>query len=54
MSSKAVVWKLDPHTRGKHEVLRHYLAAWFPILGSFAGRVAGLQGDSGDVVQATH
>lgn len=29
---KSVVWTLDPHTRAKHEILRHYLAAWTPIL----------------------
>lgn len=47
MSSRGVVWKLDAHTKGKHEVLRHYLAAWFPILGSFAGRVAFIDGFAG-------
>jgi three-Cys-motif partner protein len=47
MSPKDVVWKLAPHTRGKHEVLRHYLARWFPILGSFAGRVAFIDGFAG-------
>lgn len=47
MSSKDLVWKLDPHTRGKHEVLRHYLDKWFPILGSFAGRVAFIDGFAG-------
>lgn len=47
MKPKDVVWQLDPHTRGKHEVLRHYLAAWFPILGSFAGRVAFIDGFAG-------
>ncbi|MCK4949208.1 MAG: three-Cys-motif partner protein TcmP [Thermoplasmata archaeon] len=26
------VWDLKPHTRAKHEILRRYLAAWFPIL----------------------
>jgi three-Cys-motif partner protein len=44
---KDLIWKLAPHTRGKHEVLRHYLAAWFPILGSFAGRVAFIDGFAG-------
>lgn len=47
MSPKEIVWKLAPHTRGKHEVLRHYLAAWFPILGSFAGRVVFIDGFAG-------
>lgn len=26
------VWNLEPHTRAKHEILRRYLNAWFPIL----------------------
>lgn len=47
MGPKKTVWSLEPHTRGKHEVLRHYLAAWFPILGSFAGRVAFVDGFAG-------
>ncbi|MEM7034638.1 MAG: three-Cys-motif partner protein TcmP [Chloroflexota bacterium] len=29
---KETVWKIDPHTLAKHEILRRYLAAWFPIL----------------------
>lgn len=27
-----LLWKLEPHTRAKHEILKHYLAAWFPIM----------------------
>lgn len=27
-------WKIEPHTRAKHELLRRYLGAWFPILAS--------------------
>ncbi len=30
---KTTTWKLDPHTRAKHEILRRYLEAWTPILG---------------------
>ena len=29
---KTVLWPLEPHTEGKHRVLRHYLDAWLPIL----------------------
>jgi three-Cys-motif partner protein len=47
MTPKQTLWPLEPHTRGKHEVLRHYLAAWFPILGSFSGRVAFIDGFAG-------
>ncbi len=28
-----VIWDLLPHTATKHEILRLYLGAWFPILG---------------------
>jgi len=28
------IWPLEPHTKAKHELLRHYLGAWFPILSS--------------------
>ena len=28
------VWELEPHTKAKHELLRRYLGAWFPILAS--------------------
>jgi len=27
-----VVWARDPHTAAKHDLLRHYFAAWLPIL----------------------
>jgi len=29
---RTTTWKLDPHTRAKHEILGHYLKAWTPIL----------------------
>lgn len=29
---RTTIWPLDPHTRAKHEILRHYLVAWIPIL----------------------
>jgi three-Cys-motif partner protein len=28
------VWEIEPHTKAKHELLRRYLGAWFPILTS--------------------
>jgi len=33
------VWELKEHTKGKHLVLRAYLEAWLPILGSWSGRI---------------
>lgn len=31
---KETRWEIDDHTRAKHAILRAYLNAWFPILGS--------------------
>lgn len=28
------LWAIEPHTKAKHEILRRYLGAWLPILGS--------------------
>jgi three-Cys-motif partner protein len=28
------IWKIEPHTKAKHEILRRYLGAWFGIVGS--------------------
>jgi len=36
---KDVTWSLDVHTIAKHEILRRYLQAWFPILGSHHKRI---------------
>lgn len=40
-------WKIEPHTRAKHEILRRYLGAWFPILGSGNKRVVYIDGFCG-------
>jgi len=40
-------WTLEPHSEGKHEVLRHYLRAWFPILGSTQSRILFIDGFAG-------
>ncbi len=39
MSKPKKLWALKSHTKGKHLVLRSYLNAWFPILGSWNGRI---------------
>ena len=31
-----VIWPIVPHTKAKHEILRRYLKAWFPII-AFSG-----------------
>ena len=36
---KDTVWKLEPHTLGKHLILRAYLNAWFPILSKWNQRI---------------
>src|SRR5690554_564418 len=28
------IWPIEEHTKAKHELLRRYLGAWFPILAS--------------------
>lgn len=45
------VWALPPHTAAKHQLLRHYLGAWYPIL-SRQGRVIVLDGFAGPGVYA--
>lgn len=44
---KETVWDLDPHTAAKHEILRRYLSAWFPILGTSHGRIVYIDGFAG-------
>jgi hypothetical protein len=41
------LWPLEPHTKAKHEILRRYLGAWFPILNSFYGRIIYVDGFCG-------
>jgi len=44
---KETVWSLDPHTAAKHEILRCYLQAWFPILNSYHDRIIYIDGFAG-------
>lgn len=44
---RTTVWELEEHTRGKHQVLRYYLGAWFPILGTTQSRIAFIDGFAG-------
>ena len=41
------IWPIEPHTAAKHELLRHYLGAWFPIMASKESRVIFLDGFAG-------
>jgi three-Cys-motif partner protein len=44
---RTTLWPLEPHTKAKHEILRRYLGAWFPILNSFYGRIIYVDGFCG-------
>ena|SRR5438094_3570688 len=46
-SPKKTLWPLEPHTRGKHLVLKFYLDAWLPILGTRSGRILFIDGFAG-------
>jgi len=41
------MWQIEPHTAAKHKILRKYLYAWFPILGSYHKRIVYVDGFSG-------
>ncbi len=47
MKPKSTLWSREPHTEGKHLVLKEYLKAWFPILGSTQGRIIFIDGFAG-------
>lgn len=41
------IWPIEPRTQAKHEILRRYLQAWFPILAQSYPRVVYLDGFAG-------
>jgi three-Cys-motif partner protein len=43
---------MEPHTQAKHELVRRYLGGWFPILGTYSGRVVFLDGFAGPGIYA--
>ena len=45
--AEETIWKLEPHTLGKHKVLRGYLDAWIPIMASWSGRILFIDGFAG-------
>jgi three-Cys-motif partner protein len=47
MSIDEVLWELEPHTKAKHEILKSYLGAWFPILASVHQRIVYVDGFAG-------
>jgi len=44
---KETIWELDEHTKAKHEILRRYLKAWFPILNTYNKRIVYIDGFAG-------
>lgn len=44
---KDTIWEIDLHTLAKHEILRRYLGAWFPILSTYNRRVVYIDGFCG-------
>src|SRR5258708_1878724 len=41
------VWPMEPHTLAKHEILRRYLGAWFPIMSKYNSRIIFFDGFAG-------
>jgi len=44
---KETTWNIQPHTKAKHEILRRYLNAWFPILSRRSDRIVYIDGFAG-------
>lgn len=44
---RETIWKLEEHSLGKHIVLRRYLKAWLPILGTTQGKIVFIDGFAG-------
>ena len=44
---RETTWKLEPHTKIKHAILRKYLQAWFPILNRYNDRILFIDGFCG-------
>jgi len=44
---KETLWTLEPHTLGKHLVLKSYLDAWLPIMGRWNRRILFIDGFAG-------
>ncbi len=44
---KGTLFEMKPHTMAKHEILRRYLKAWFPILNAYHQRIVYIDGFAG-------
>lgn len=47
MAPKDTIWSLEAHTAAKHEILRRYLGAWFPILATYNKQILYVDGFCG-------
>lgn len=47
MPPEEKLWEIKPHTEAKHEILRRYINAWYPILGSWNDRLVYLDAFAG-------
>lgn len=44
---RSTIWECAPHTKAKHQLLKNYLDAWFPILGRYNGKIVFIDGFAG-------
>jgi len=41
------IWRIEPHTAAKHQILRKYLDAWYPILSTYNAKIVYVDGFAG-------
>jgi three-Cys-motif partner protein len=44
---REAIWELDQHTKAKHDILKRYLQAWFPILSKYNSKIVYIDGFAG-------
>ncbi|MGC9123960.1 MAG: three-Cys-motif partner protein TcmP [Thermoplasmata archaeon] len=56
MGNDNLLWRFEPHTLAKHKILKKYIEAWAPILGSstIIGRIVYIDGFAGPGEDITH
>lgn len=53
MPPSDTVWTPDPHTLAKHDLLKRYLGAWFPIMARYESKLVFIDGFAGPGVYDT-
>lgn len=53
MPPQSAIWTPDPHTLAKHDLLKRYLGAWFPIMARNNRKLVFLDGFAGPGVYDT-